>query len=198
MQKIKWKKNKLYWHTLVFGYVQLFYGFNLNRAYILYMCNNFYQIFAGIKGDPRDRLPLEKIEHLSNLASNDNNEAENCPFSWARSPENLLRQETYLALATAFVLLRLLYLFFPFLVEVGRSTWRKHVQHFRLTTILEHPLRYLNRTQQLFSFVKDPYKGSNFQEGAINARVWASKSLASAVAIGDASTSRGVMLNASH
>ncbi|CAO2834357.1 unnamed protein product [Amaranthus hypochondriacus] len=158
----------------------------------------FYSDVTGIKGDPRDRLPLEKIEHLSNLASNDNNEAENCPFSWARSPENLLRQETYLALASAFVLLRLLYLFFPFLVEVGLSTWRRHVQQFRFTTIWEHPLRYLNRTKQLFSFVKDPYKGSNFQEGAINARAWASKSLASAVAIGDASTSRGVTLNASH
>ncbi|KNA22162.1 hypothetical protein SOVF_036840 [Spinacia oleracea] len=151
----------------------------------------FYSDVTGIKSDPRDRLPLEKIEDLSKRASNDNIEPENCPFSWARSPENLLRQETYLALATTFVLLRLLYLIFPCLLEFSRSTWRSYVQHVRIRPLWEHPMRYLNKTKQLFNFVKDPCKGTNFQGGAINARAWASKSLASAVAIGDASTSRG-------
>ncbi|KMT19856.1 hypothetical protein BVRB_1g009050 [Beta vulgaris subsp. vulgaris] len=157
----------------------------------------FYSDVTGIKGDPRDQLPLEKIEDLSNRASNDNTELENCPFSWARSPENLLRHETYLALATTFVLLRMLYLLFPYLLEFSRSTWRRYMQHVRIRTLWEHPLRHLNRVKQLFSFVKDPCKGSNFQEGAINARAWASKSLASAVSIGDASTSRGATVSAS-
>lgn len=71
------------------------------------------------------------------------------------------------------------------------------MQHVRIRTLWEHPLRHLNRVKQLFSFVKDPCKGSNFQEGAINARAWASKSLASAVSIGDASTSRGATVSAS-
>lgn len=134
---------------------------------------------------------------LSHRETNDSFELENCPFSWARSPENRLRHETYLALATAFVFLRLLYLIFPYLVEFARSNWRRCVQNVRVRTLWEHPLRFLNRTKQLFSFVKDPRKGSNFQEGAINARAWASKSLASAVAIGDPSTSRGPTMCAS-
>ncbi|KAL2893806.1 5'-adenylylsulfate reductase-like 4 [Bienertia sinuspersici] len=145
----------------------------------------FYGDVTGIKSDPREKLPLEKIEGLSKGASNAYSEPENCPFSWARSPENLLRQETYLALATAFVVLRLLYLLFPCLLEFARSTWSRYVQNVRIRTLWEHPLR--------------SSQGKELPEGAINARAWASKSLASAVAIGgDASTSRGATVCATH
>lgn len=160
----------------------------------------FYSDVTGIKTDARDQLSLDNIEGLSNHESNDNNEPENCPFSWARSPENLLRQETYLALATAFVLLRFLYFLFPYLLDFARQTWRRYMQHVRIGTMWEHPMRYLNRAKQLLNSMKEPCKATNFQEGAINARAWASKSLASAVAIGDASASRGASatVSASH
>lgn len=159
----------------------------------------FYSDVTGIKGDSRDPLALDKIEVLSSPESSNKNEPENCPFSWARSPENLLRQETYLALATAFVLLRWLYLLFPYLLEFALRGWRRYTQHVRMGTLWERPLCYLNKAKQLFNSIMDARKRTNFQGGAINARAWASKSLASAVALGDAtSSSRGVGASANH
>lgn len=74
-----------------------------------------------------------------------------------------------MALATAFVLMRLLYVFLP---ALHRSAQLARV--------------YLNRAKQLFDSLK-----AKLQEGAMNAKAWASKSLAT-VSFGDASTSRVV------
>lgn len=60
-----------------------------------------------------------------------------------------------------------------------------------LRGLLEHPLAFMNRVIQLFRSLKEPRKRSNLQEGAMNAKAWASKSLAS-VSFGDASASRVV------
>ncbi|CAN0889929.1 5'-adenylylsulfate reductase-like 4 [Linum grandiflorum] len=109
-----------------------------------------------------------------------------CPFSWPRSPEKLLTQETYLALASAFVLIRLLYLIFPSLVLFSRLVWRRQA---RIGSILDHPRAFLKDVVQAFKCLVDPCKRSNLQEGAMNARAWASKSLAT-VSIGEGSTSR--------
>ncbi|KAL9234271.1 hypothetical protein vseg_009159 [Gypsophila vaccaria] len=141
----------------------------------------FYADVTGI-GDQRDQVPFDKIESASNQERSRNEDSEYNPFSWTRSPENLLRQETYLALATTFVLLRLMYLLIPYLFEFARHTWRRFMQqHVRVATMWEHPLRYLNKTKHVLSFLRGTRKGSNFQENALNARAWASKSLASAV-----------------
>ncbi|GAB4861226.1 5'-adenylylsulfate reductase-like [Ancistrocladus abbreviatus] len=150
----------------------------------------FYSGHTGISTSPLCQTSLDKIECPSDHDRNENNEPENCPFSWARSPENLLRQETYLALATAFVLLRLLHLSFPYLL----FAWRRHEQNLRLRCLWEHPLTYINRAIHLFNFLNYPCKRRNLQEGAMTAKMWASKSFASAVAMGDASTSRGVTI----
>lgn len=114
---------------------------------------------------------------------------ETCPFSWARSPENLFGQQTYLAFAAAFVLFRVLYILFPVLHRSTQLAWRRYVVNTRLRNLWEHPRVYLNRAIQVFSYLKEPCKRSNLQEGAMNAKAWASKSLAS-VSFGDASTSR--------
>ncbi|KAL9247659.1 hypothetical protein vseg_021068 [Gypsophila vaccaria] len=159
---------------------------------------SFFSDVTGIEGDPRDQLPFDKIETASKQERSDYEELVDCPFSWARSPENFLRQETYLALATVFVLLRLMYVVFPYILEFTQRTWRRYMERIKLTTLWEHPLRYLNKMKHVVtSSFRDPRKGSNFQEGAINARAWASKSLASAVSIGDASTSRAPIINSS-
>nr|XP_025666142.1 5'-adenylylsulfate reductase-like 4 isoform X2 [Arachis hypogaea]XP_025666143.1 5'-adenylylsulfate reductase-like 4 isoform X2 [Arachis hypogaea] len=150
----------------------------------------FYNDVTGVRVDSLDQLSLDKVGHLSVHESHGTTEQESCPFSWARSPENLLRQETYLALATAFVVLRLLYLFFPTLLMCIQYAWNRVLQNVRLGSLLEHPLVYLKRTVQSFKCLKEPCKRSNLQEGAMNAKAWASKSLAS-VSIGEASTSRG-------
>lgn len=152
----------------------------------------FYSDITGVKTASLDKTHLDKIKHHSSQDMHNSIEPETCPFSWARSPENMLRQETYLALATAFVLSQLLYILYPTLLVLSQFTWRR-LANMRFRSLLEHPLAYLKRVQ-LFSSLKEPCKRSNLQEGAMNARAWASKSLAS-VSIGDASSSRGVPLS---
>ncbi|KAG7615342.1 5'-adenylylsulfate reductase-like 6 [Arabidopsis thaliana] len=110
-------------------------------------------------------------------------EPENCPFPWARrSPENLLRQETYLTLATVFVLLRLLHLISPTMVVFVKFTWGR-VSNMRLGNPLEHTVTM---------YLKEPCMSSNLQEGAMNARAWASKSLATVSIAESSSSSRSV------
>ncbi|XP_041017501.1 5'-adenylylsulfate reductase-like 4 [Juglans microcarpa x Juglans regia] len=151
----------------------------------------FYGDMTGIKTASLDQISIENVGCLSNHEKHDNTEQESCPFSWARSPEKLLRQETYLALATTFVLLRLLYFSFPTVLLCARYAWRRHIRNVRLGGLWEHPLAYLRRAIQLFNSLKEPCKRSNLQEGAMNAGAWASKSLAT-VSIGDAGNSRGL------
>ncbi|PSS17393.1 5'-adenylylsulfate reductase-like [Actinidia chinensis var. chinensis] len=150
----------------------------------------FYSEVTGLKPAPLDLASVERIvEGSSDHEEYNNGEQEICPFSWARSPENLFRQETYLALATAFVILRLLYFIFPTLFAFGQIAWRRYILNMSLRSWFEHPLAYMNREIQLFNSLREPRKRSNLQEGALNAKAWASKSLAS-VSFGDASTSR--------
>ncbi|XP_028771852.1 5'-adenylylsulfate reductase-like 4 [Neltuma alba] len=151
----------------------------------------FYSDVTGIRTFSHDQPSLEKIGSLSVHEKHGYTEPESCPFSWARSPENLVRQETYLALAATFVLLRLLYFIFPTLLACVQCIWRSVIQNIRLGNLLEHPLVYLKRIMQSISCLRVPCKRSNLQEGALNAKVWASKSLAT-VSIGEGSTSRGV------
>ncbi|KAL1218149.1 5'-adenylylsulfate reductase-like 4 [Cardamine amara subsp. amara] len=146
----------------------------------------FYSDVTGI--ETLDKASLEKSISLPHLGNGNNTEPENCPFTWARSPENMLRQETYLALAIVFVLLRLLHLIFPTLVMFMKFIWRRIVQNMRLESLLEHTVWFLSRAVQLCMQLKEPCRRSNLQGGAMNARAWASKSLAT-VSIGDSSSS---------
>ncbi|KAE8690407.1 5'-adenylylsulfate reductase-like 4 [Hibiscus syriacus] len=155
----------------------------------------FYGDVTGIK-NCLDQISLGRISRMSNHEKHNSTEQESCPFPWARSPENLLRQETYLALATTFVLLRLLYLLYPTMLVIAQLIWTLLIQNVKLGALLEHPLAYLKRAIQLFNSLKEPCKRSNLQ-GAMNARAWASKSLAT-VSIGDANTSRAVPITGCH
>ncbi|KAI8548262.1 hypothetical protein RHMOL_Rhmol07G0260100 [Rhododendron molle] len=151
----------------------------------------FYNDVTGLKSAAFDGNSLEGIGRSSDHEEHNKVDLESCPFSWARSPENWLQQETYLALATAFVLLRLLSFILPTVFVFAQLTWRRHISNMSLRGLLEHPLAFMNRVIQLFRSLKEPRKRSNLQEGAMNAKAWASKSLAS-VSFGDASTSRVV------
>lgn len=157
----------------------------------------FYSDVTGVKIVPLDSTSLDKIGLPSNHEKHDNIELESCPFNWSRSPVNMFQQETYLALAIAFVILRLLYFIFPALRVFVQCAWRRHIRNARLGSFWDHPQAYLNRAIQLFRSLKEPCKRSNLQEGAMNARAWASKSLAS-VSIGDANTSRCASVSECH
>ncbi|KAL5705224.1 5'-adenylylsulfate reductase-like [Ranunculus cassubicifolius] len=150
---------------------------------------SFYRDVTGLRPLLLNQSSLDTMGNPLNLAKNDYTEPENCPFSWAKSPENMLREETYLALATTFVLLRYMYILLPMVIAFARGGWRRHVRNLSLMSLWEHPLAHLRRAMQVFGALKERCKRSNLQEGAMNARAWASKSLAS-VSIGDASSSR--------
>nr|GMD55655.1 5'-adenylylsulfate reductase-like 4 [Ipomoea batatas] len=147
----------------------------------------FYNGVTGVKTSTEDGISLDKIGCSTSHDGYSGSEQESCPFSWARSPENLLRQETYLMLATVFVLMRLLYALFPYIRRFAQFAYRSY--NMRISSLWEHPLLYMHRGLQLFNSLKEPCKRSNLQEGAMNAKVWASKSLAS-VSFGEASSSR--------
>ncbi|CAL1388961.1 unnamed protein product [Linum trigynum] len=151
---------------------------------------NFYSDVTGITIALPDKASLSKNWHPSNSGRHGSNVQESCPFSWAKSPEKLFRQETYLALATAFVLFRLLYLILPSLLSFSQLVWRRHLHYPSLGSIFDHPRAFLNDVVQAFKCLVGPCsRKTNLQEGAMSARAWASKSLAT-VSIGEASTSR--------
>lgn len=147
-----------------------------------------FYLFIGIKAESVNATSLGETIH-EHTNQNNINEPENCPFSWAKSPENMFRHETYLTLATIFVVLRLFYLGYPFIITCAHVSWRRRNVNIRFKTLWEHPLAYMNRAIQLFTSLTEPCKRSNLH-GAMNAKAaWASKSLAS-VSFGEASTSR--------
>lgn len=155
---------------------------------------SFYGNVTGMKMASVDGVCLDKIG-CTGYQEKHKSDKETCPFPWARFPENLLQQETCLALATLFVILRLLYFFFPTLRGCAQLAWRRCVV--KLRSLWEHPVVYLNRAIPLFNSLKEPCKKSNLQEGAKNAKVWASKSLAS-VSFGDASSSHDLLVSSAN
>lgn len=146
----------------------------------------FYSDVSGISASMESTTgesmphPLDEIEPKKDI------EPENCPFWWARSPENILQQDTYLALATCFVILRLLYLLYPKIVSAAKLAWRRHTRFPNLMGVHEYFFTYLEQARQKFNRLY-PSKRGNLQEGARSATAWASKSLAS-VSIGEPST----------
>lgn len=98
-----------------------------------------------------NKTSIEKSVPFPHLKGNENNntETENCPFTWARSPENMIRQETCLALAVVFVLLRLLYLVYPALLVLMKYTWRRIAHNTRQESLQEHTVGFLSRAVQL-------------------------------------------------
>ncbi|KAF8085094.1 hypothetical protein N665_0681s0017 [Sinapis alba] len=131
--------------------------------------------------EPLGISSIEKNRHVPHVGDQNSTEPENCPISWARrkSPGNLFCQETYLTLATVFVLLRLVHLISPTLVMLVKFTWGRVAQNMRQGNLLEHSVTM---------YLREPSMCSNL-EGAMNATAWASKSLAT-VSIGDSSSSR--------
>ncbi|KAL8514031.1 hypothetical protein ACS0TY_013228 [Phlomoides rotata] len=131
---------------------------------------SFYGDVTGINTLSADPVSLEKMG-CSGYDQKHNTHQETCPFPWAKSPENLLQQETYLALATIFVLLRLLYSAFPTLRRYGQLAWRRYVINVSFRSLWEHHAVHIKRVIQLFNPLNKPCKKSNLQEGAKNAKL---------------------------
>uniref|UniRef100_A0A0E0HMT7 Thioredoxin domain-containing protein n=1 Tax=Oryza nivara TaxID=4536 RepID=A0A0E0HMT7_ORYNI len=130
----------------------------------------FYNDVSGINPSMDPAVGDDNIEPKRDC------EQEKCLFWSARTPENILQPDTYLTLAASFVILRLLYLFYPKITAFVKRTWSRRT----LFTCLEQGKHKFNRVY--------PSKQGNLHDGARHATAWASKSLAS-VSIGEPSTS---------
>ncbi|TVU28579.1 hypothetical protein EJB05_20101 [Eragrostis curvula] len=144
----------------------------------------FYTDVSGINASVKSTSGEAMVHSLDGIENKNDVDPENCPFWWARSPEKILQQDTYLALATAFVILRLVYLLYPKIDSFARWTWRRHTLFANLIGVHEYFLTYLEQARQKFHRLY-PSKRGNLQEGAMNATAWASKSLS--VSIGEPS-----------
>uniref|UniRef100_A0A0D9WND4 Uncharacterized protein n=1 Tax=Leersia perrieri TaxID=77586 RepID=A0A0D9WND4_9ORYZ len=67
----------------------------------------FYSDVSGI--DPSMDSTIEEKQCSDKNELKMDSEQENCPFWLARTPQNILKQDTYLALAASFVILRPVY-----------------------------------------------------------------------------------------
>ncbi|CAN6479892.1 unnamed protein product [Victoria cruziana] len=141
----------------------------------------FYVDVTGMKPSSPELSP-EKVKDMLNLTTAVKDaETEYCPFSWAKSPEKLLQQETYLALATSFLALRLLYFLFPRFLAGTKWFWERYVQVRGIAVLWERLQVYREQAVYIFSYmlcIPRLCKRSNLLVGAMNARAWASKSLA--------------------
>ncbi|KAI3930804.1 hypothetical protein MKX01_037250 [Papaver californicum] len=142
--------------------------------------NSFYSDVTGMKPASQDYIPLEKIVNTADVEKLQENVGQDDSYllSWERFPKNLFQEEMYLTLATTFVILRLLYLGYPSLLSCARCVWMKYsIHNISLVNLWEHSLLTFI---QVLNALKGPFaKASNLQERAMNARLWASKSLAS-------------------
>ncbi|KAK8967154.1 5'-adenylylsulfate reductase-like 3 [Platanthera guangdongensis] len=140
----------------------------------------FYTNVTGIKPTAVDSTNMSNrgaAAFVTNFTQQ-SSEQENCPFSWARSPEKLLEQDACLALASYFLMLRLLYYVVPKLISCLRHAWRRQIQFEKLTSLWDYSQAFLRQAEHGFRLL-NPCKRSNLQEGATNAKAWALKSLAS-------------------
>ncbi|WOL13775.1 hypothetical protein Cni_G22554 [Canna indica] len=137
----------------------------------------FYNHVTGNNPAPMGPMSHDKIMYPPDDPELTDMQQENCPFSWARSPENLLQQDGYLALASCFLLMRLLHLVLPYLSACFQRAWRRQMRYASSGNLWNYLQTYL------------PCKQSNLQENAMNARAWASQSLAT-VSLGESSSGR--------
>ncbi|GMP61118.1 hypothetical protein CsSME_00023711 [Camellia sinensis var. sinensis] len=122
--------------------------------------------FLGLKTEPLNGTYLERIGQSSDDGKNNHPEQESCPFSWARSPENLLQPETYLALATAFVLLRLLYFLLPTLSACTRLVWRLYIPNMKLKELVGTSSGLSESSNPVIQFPKGALQEKQFARGS--------------------------------
>ncbi|GJN03450.1 hypothetical protein PR202_ga20900 [Eleusine coracana subsp. coracana] len=85
----------------------------------------FYKNVTGMDPMSVDVTSLEKMADTINIIDSDKNtEQEDSLLVWARSPERLLHQDTCLALASSFLLLRLLHFLIPKVNACVKQAWR--------------------------------------------------------------------------
>lgn len=155
----------------------------------------FYRNITGIEPVSTYRLSVIDGNSLRGLDMvKDIENEKHCPYSWAKSPEKLFQEDTYLTLAILFLVSRMLYFLFPKVLLWLKRIWNKHVFPADVGNMREYSPTYMERILYIFNRNRIMsnlkfYKTGNFQGGAMNARAWASKSLAS-VSLGEGSSTK--------
>lgn len=163
---------------------------------------HFYENITGIKSISPDFATQASSSSLRGLDRvKDVESGVHCPYSWAKSPEKLLQQDTYLMLAILFLILRMLHFLFPKVLIWLKRVWKRHVWPVNGAILRENHLTFIEQILYIFNInrIKSSLKfckRRNFQ-GAMNARVWASKSFAS-VSLGEGSSSKVASVNEAH
>lgn len=140
---------------------------------------HFYKKNTGI--EPIYRHPLAKeFNGFRRPFRNEGGQVkEHSPCQWEMSPKNLLQREPYLVFAVLFLVLRMLvYLFRKVLLQVKRCRLRR-IWHVNLALLSENTRPFLKHALHMLSLNRiwchlKFSKTRNFQEGAKNARIWAS------------------------
>jgi len=164
---------------------------------------HFYENITGIKSISPDFATQASGSSLRGLDRvKDIENGVHCPYSWAKSPEKLLQQDTYLILAILFLVLRMLHFLFPKVLIWLKRVWKRHVWPVNGAILRENHPTFIEQILYIFNVnrIKTSLKlckGRNFQEGAMNARAWASKSLAS-VSLGEGSSSKVASISEAH
>ncbi|RLN05272.1 hypothetical protein C2845_PM13G12150 [Panicum miliaceum] len=85
----------------------------------------FYKDVTGMNSVSLDTISLETVENTVIIINDDKkSKKEDSLLLWARSPDRLLHQDTCLALASSFVLLRLLHFLLPKINACMKQAWR--------------------------------------------------------------------------
>ncbi|KAL5220818.1 hypothetical protein ABZP36_025531 [Zizania latifolia] len=92
----------------------------------------FYKDVTGMNPVSLDAISLERMEEEANIIeNNEKTEQEYSLFLFARSPDRLLHQDTCLALASSFVLLRLLCFLLPKINACVKQAWRMQLHELK-------------------------------------------------------------------
>lgn len=164
---------------------------------------HFYENITGIKSISPDFATQTSSSSLRGLDRvKDVESGVHCPYSWAKSPEKLLQQDTYLILAILFLVLRMFHFLFPKVLIWLKRVWKRHVWPVNGAILRENHPTFIEQILYIFNINRIKCslkfcKRRNFQEGAMNARVWASKSLAS-VSLGEGSSNKVASINEAH
>lgn len=89
----------------------------------------FYKEVTGTNPVSVDAISLKTMQDTVNIIENESEnekdtEQEDSLFLWARSPDRLLHEDTCLAFASTFVILRLFFFLLPKLNACVKQAWR--------------------------------------------------------------------------
>lgn len=160
----------------------------------------FYRNITGLEPVDASHIHTDKVALIEQLSTvRVPNRKESCPYPWAKSPDMWLRDDIYLALAVAFLSLRLVFYLLPKLLIGIKSIWIKigisgqvhRGLHRKMGDLKEEPrINPLARSMSVSSRKKEiVLENKENGKGVLVVPGWSSSSLAT-VTLAEGSSSR--------